>query len=204
MLQCSRRIEDNSEPLCNSWASKLLLSKKKTKTKTKTNVIVYFNEKDAWEWCGDTPSWLKPSSRFLPHGRFWMWRWRLDTSHEDWRQQGVFICCFSCFMSYFFSCICRNNELLKHTLTSSWSSHYDRLTLLKWSLNWYLYSPLISFRGSFKAPDFTWSALLQSIRDKDGLIAIMASCNTKHVGFFLWTTLHSANCCITWSLNYKE
>ena len=29
MLQCSRRIEDNSEPLCNSWASKLLLSKKK-------------------------------------------------------------------------------------------------------------------------------------------------------------------------------
>ena len=28
MLQCSRRIEDNSEPLCNSWASKLLLSKK--------------------------------------------------------------------------------------------------------------------------------------------------------------------------------
>ena len=29
MLQCSRRIEDNSEPLCNSWASKLLLNKKK-------------------------------------------------------------------------------------------------------------------------------------------------------------------------------
>ena len=47
-----------------------------------------------------------------------------------------FCCCFSCFMSYFFSCICRNNELLKHTLTSSSSSHYDLLTLLKWSLNW--------------------------------------------------------------------
>ena len=119
----------------------------------------------------------------------------------------VFLFVVFLFYVLFFSCICRNNELLKHTLTSSSSSHYDRLTLLKWSLNWYywyLYSPLISFRGNFRAPYFTWSALLQSIRDKDGLIAIMASCNTKHVGFFLWTTLHSANCCITWSLNYKE
>ena len=112
----------------------------------------------------------------------------------------VFFLLFFLFYVLFFSCICRNNELLKHTLTSSSSSHYDLLTLLKWSLNWYywyLYSPLISFRGNFRAPDFTWSALLQSIRDKDGLIAIMASCNTKHVGFFLWTTLHRANCCIT-------
>ena len=133
----------------------------------------------------------------------------MEVGHQSWRLTAArcFFLLFFLFYVLFFSCICRNNELLKHTLTSSSSSHYDLLTLLKWSLNWYywyLYSPLISFRGNFRAPDFTWSALLQSIRDKDGLIAIMASCNTKHVGFFLWTTLHSANCCITWSLNNKE
>ena len=49
----------------------------------------------------------------------------------------VFLFVVFLFYVLFFSCICRNNELLKHTLTSSSSSHYDRLTLLKWSLNWY-------------------------------------------------------------------
>ena len=37
---------------------------------------------------GHSSPWLKSNYRSLPHGRFWMWRWRMDTSHEDGRQQG--------------------------------------------------------------------------------------------------------------------
>ena len=25
----------------------------------------------------------------LSHGRFWMWGWRMDTGHDDGRQQGI-------------------------------------------------------------------------------------------------------------------
>ena len=35
------------------------------------------------ESAGFSPFELKTNSRFMSHGRFWMWRWRMDTSHED-------------------------------------------------------------------------------------------------------------------------
>ena len=41
------------------------------------------------KWAGYTPHRLKTNCCSLSHGRFWMRRWRLDTSHEDWRQQGI-------------------------------------------------------------------------------------------------------------------
>ena len=33
--------------------------------------------------------WLYISLCSVPHGRFWMWRRRMDASYEDWRQKGV-------------------------------------------------------------------------------------------------------------------
>ena len=36
-----------------------------------------------------TPHRLKTNCCSLSHGRFWMWRWRMDTGHEDKRQQRI-------------------------------------------------------------------------------------------------------------------
>ena len=43
------------------------------------------------EWCGYPSCWLPTIVRFLSHGKFWVWRWRMDTSHEDWRQRGAYV-----------------------------------------------------------------------------------------------------------------
>ena len=43
------------------------------------------------EWCGYPSCWLPTIVRFLSHGKFWVWRWRMDTSHEDWRQKGAYV-----------------------------------------------------------------------------------------------------------------
>ena len=42
------------------------------------------------EWCGYPSCWLPTIVRFLSHGKFWVWRWRMDASHEDWRQKGPY------------------------------------------------------------------------------------------------------------------
>ena len=41
------------------------------------------------ESAGYTPHRLKTNFSSLSHGRFWMWRRRMDTGHEDWRQKGI-------------------------------------------------------------------------------------------------------------------
>ena len=41
------------------------------------------------EWCGYPSCWLPTIVRFLSHGKFWVWRWRMDASHENWRQRGA-------------------------------------------------------------------------------------------------------------------
>ena len=51
-------------------------------------VIIYIQQVQR-EWAGYTPHRLKTNFCSLSHGKFWMWRWRLDTSHENWRQQGI-------------------------------------------------------------------------------------------------------------------
>ena len=35
------------------------------------------------EWCGYPSCWLPTIVRFLLHEKFWVWRWRMDASHED-------------------------------------------------------------------------------------------------------------------------
>ena len=42
------------------------------------------------EWCGYPSCWLPTIVRFLSHGKFWVWRWRMDASHENWRQRGAY------------------------------------------------------------------------------------------------------------------
>ena len=44
------------------------------------------------ESCGYSSCWLPTIVRFLSHGKFWVWRWRMDASHEDWRQKGAYFC----------------------------------------------------------------------------------------------------------------
>ena len=51
-------------------------------------VIIYIQQVQR-ESAGYTPHRHKTNFSSLSHGRFWMCRWRLDTSHEDWRQQGI-------------------------------------------------------------------------------------------------------------------
>ena len=42
------------------------------------------------EWCGYSSCWLPTVVRFLSHGKVWVWRWRMDASHENWRQKGAY------------------------------------------------------------------------------------------------------------------
>ena len=50
----------------------------------------FFIQKIQCEWCGYPSCWLPTIVRFLSHGKFWVWRWRMDASHEDWRQRGAY------------------------------------------------------------------------------------------------------------------
>ena len=43
------------------------------------------------EWCGYPSCWLPTIVRFLSHEKFWVWRWRMDASYEDWRQKGAYV-----------------------------------------------------------------------------------------------------------------
>ena len=51
--------------------------------------LFFFIQKIQYEWCGYPSCWLPTIVRFLSHGKFWVWRWRMDASHEDWRQRGA-------------------------------------------------------------------------------------------------------------------
>ena len=51
--------------------------------------LFFFIQKIQCEWCGYPSCWLPTIVRFLSHGKFWVWRWWMDTSHEDWRQRGA-------------------------------------------------------------------------------------------------------------------
>ena len=42
----------------------------------------FFIQTIKYEWCGYPSCWLETIVRFLPHGKFWVWRWRMDASHE--------------------------------------------------------------------------------------------------------------------------
>ena len=57
-------------------------------------VIIYIQQVQR-ESAGYAPHRLKTNFCSLSYGRFWMWRWRLDTSHEDWRQEGITLNRFS-------------------------------------------------------------------------------------------------------------
>ena len=32
--------------------------------------------------------WFTEDSRLLPHGKLWVWKWRMDADHEDKRRKG--------------------------------------------------------------------------------------------------------------------
>ena len=36
-----------------------------------------------------TNVWFSNNSCLLSHGKLWMWRWRMDAGHEDWRNEGT-------------------------------------------------------------------------------------------------------------------
>ena len=53
-------------------------------------ISFFFIQKIQCEWCGYPSCWLPTIVRFLSHGKFWVWRWWMDASHEDWRQRGAY------------------------------------------------------------------------------------------------------------------